>query len=146
MKLEIGDMWTAWAKTDHFIFTGNSFVKRNGALVMGRGIARTVRDKWLGVDMELGSAVNQAKDDDGYYGVILGRKLGVFQVKYFWGHDAEIDLIAASARALSEIAVSKPHERFDMNFPGIGNGKLDYETVLPVLGVMPDNVHVWKFK
>ena len=42
MKLFTGDMWDEYEEADHLIFTGNSFVKNDGTLVMGRGIARTV--------------------------------------------------------------------------------------------------------
>ena len=34
-----GNMWTAFDETALFLLTTNSTVKRNGALVMGRGIA-----------------------------------------------------------------------------------------------------------
>jgi len=35
MKLMKGDIWSIYNQTDRFLFTGNSTIKSNGALVMG---------------------------------------------------------------------------------------------------------------
>jgi hypothetical protein len=37
---KIGDMWSAYDNIDLFLITTNVTIKRNGALVMSRGIAR----------------------------------------------------------------------------------------------------------
>ena len=142
MKHETGNMWDCWDTTDHFIFTGNSYIKANGALVMGRGIAKEVRDRFPGIDIKIGSAIDNHLSK---YGVILGSKVGVFQVKYHFKDEAKIHLIANSTRKLIAKASEKPQERFDMNYPGIGYGKLHRELVEPLLEDLPNNVHVWTF-
>ena len=38
---------------------------------------------------------------------------------------------------------AKGYNRVDLNFPGIGNGKLLMEDVLPVIDCLGDNVNVW---
>jgi len=141
MKHEKGDMWDIWNQTDHFIFTGNSYIKNNGALVMGKGIAKEVRDKFPGIDLKIGKQI----PDMGDYWLILGSKVGVFQVKYHFRDRARLDLIEKSALKLAHTASQKPEERFDLNYPGIGNGNLDKINVGPLLEPLPDNVHVWTF-
>jgi len=40
---------------------------------------------------------------------------------------------------------SKENKRIDLNFPGIGNGKLPRHQVLYLLEDLPDNIHVWEY-
>lgn len=143
MKHEIGNMWSCWDKTDHFIFTGNSFLKRNGALVMGRGMAKEVRDKFPGIDISIGNAIEHHL---GTYCLILGSKVGVFQVKYNFTDEASLELIEYAAKKLAREASKSTHKRFDLNYPGIGNGRLLKADIEPLLKPLPDNVHVWSFK
>ena len=46
-----------WSKEDLLIFTSNGVVKKDGKLVMGRGIARLVRDAFPGIDAIFGKLV-----------------------------------------------------------------------------------------
>jgi len=142
MIRENGNMWDIWDLTDKFIFTGNSTVKRNGALVMGRGIAREVRDRFTGIDLKIGNAI---KFDVGQnYGFLEGSKICVFQVKHHWGNPASLQLVRASVAKMR--ANVDPTLRYDMNFPAIGNGGLSYNEVYPLIKELPDNVHIWTFK
>jgi len=68
-----GNMWEALARVDYFIVTTNAIVKQNGAVVMGRGIAKEMRDKFPGVDKAIGKAIREKGQD---YGLILGKKVG----------------------------------------------------------------------
>ena len=45
MILEHGDMWSVFGKTDLFCITTNSFIRRDGQLVMGRGIALAAKKR-----------------------------------------------------------------------------------------------------
>lgn len=140
-----GNMWSAWDQVDHFLITTNSTVKSNGAVVMGRGIARQMRDQFPGIDAEIGSKILETCGSGGVYGTIIGSKIGVFQVKRFWGDEASPELIAHSAQMLTKHALEHSEKTYALNFPGIGNGKLAYEDVLPLLNVLPFNVQVWTF-
>ena len=141
MKLCTGNMWTIFDTTDHFIFTGNAFIRKDGALVMGRGIAREVRDRHPGQDLYFGGRITHLQP----YHLILGDHFGVFQVKHHFSDTADLGLIGHSVIVLAKAAKDAPTERFDMNFPGIGNGHLAYNDVLPLLENLPDNVHIWTF-
>ena len=55
MQLQYGNMFEAFNEADLWLFTANGVIKRNGALVMGAGIAKTVRDKWPGIDLKIGT-------------------------------------------------------------------------------------------
>ena len=131
-----------------YFFTGNSYVKRNGALVMGRGAARQVRDLYPGIDKQFGQAVLESRDAGrAIYGVIVkcgpNENIGVFQVKHGFREKAKLDLITFSVQVLGEFA-----SRFDrgihMNYPGIGNGGLMQTDVAPLLATLPDNVFIYK--
>lgn len=143
-----GDMWSSLKDADYFLVTTNSFVKNNGDLVMGAGIAKQMRDKVPGIAARFGTAIKAAGPR---YGVILLPKqgslvAGAFQVKNFWGDPAELGLIRFSTEKLTVLANAEPNKRFDLNFPGIGNGKLDYVDVFPIVNTLPDNVHIWTLK
>jgi hypothetical protein len=146
------DYSTPWEYPDIYLFTGNSTIKNNGAIVMGRGAAKQVRDNWPGADKALGKALKERPD-----ALILWvkvyfhpgatnpmQKIGWFKVKYHWSKQAEIALIAASADKLRSIAKRSPEITFHMNYPGIGNGKLSIDSVQPLLEILPDNVLIYK--
>lgn len=141
MQLETGDMWSIHDKTDYFIVTTNSYIRTDGAVVMGRGIAKQLADHIPSIAFEFANDITHL----GRYGIILLDKYGAFQVKKHFSNDAEYALIAYAAAQLAATANVLNKARFDMNFPGIGNGNLDYNEVLPLINHLPDNVHVWTF-
>ena len=145
-----GDMWSVEQEVDHFIITTNSFIKRNGALVMGAGIAKQLRNKHPGIDIEIGYTITSlTRPFDTqirtYYGLILGTYYGMFQVKYHFKDPASLDLIKRSTKELQVHAETNPTKKYALNFPGVGNGKLAYELVKPVMDTLPDNVQVWTY-
>jgi hypothetical protein len=149
MPLQIiqGDMWTEFGTTaDLFLVTTNAFVKRSGELVMGRGIAKQAaqKSKWQ-LPMVFGKMIMEAGvyECADFYGVLVSNldfnspraevktRFGTYQVKYHWQDPARLSLISKSARMLEQIAPE--YNRIVLNFPGIGNGGLPREKVLPVL-------------
>jgi hypothetical protein len=132
-----------------YLFTGNSTVKKNGANVMGRGAARQVRDHFNGIDQLIGYELTQqplahilwiARDentDDASY-------LGWFKVKQNWYEPASVILILESSLQLTAWAKTYPDRLFHMNFPGVGNGQLNIEQVLPIVEPLPDNVLLYR--
>jgi hypothetical protein len=70
--------------------------------------------------------------------------LGWFQVKKDWQQPAEPELIARSVKALTQVADNHPDYVFHMNYPGIGNGKLNQQMVEPLVIGLPDNVILYK--
>lgn len=133
-----------WALPDVYLFTGNAMVRNDGACVMGRGAAKVVRDRWPGVDFALGYMINESKQSLHWVRINDNQHIGWFKVKEHWANDADPDLIRASVTALTKIALGRPAIIFHMNYPGVGNGRLDQTVVEPLLSSLPDNVVIYR--
>jgi hypothetical protein len=121
-----------------FLFTGNSMVKNDGSLVMGRGNARALRDARPGIDMIFGAHIGNL---DEYLLMILPLyRIGAFQVKYHWQAAARTSLIEKSAEVLRTVANLDPSVTYYLPMPGVGNGQLNPKYVLPIVEGLPDNV------
>lgn len=148
MVEEIGDMWQIYAQTDLFCITTNSTITKDDRLVMGRGIALQARDKLPGVDKYFGE---QLKYHTQLYGLIVienfhPQRIAAFQVKYHWRETADLDLIKFSTDKLNTYITKTKPSRVDLNYPGIGNGKLSEADVFPIIVELPDCVHIWRFE
>jgi hypothetical protein len=146
MRLVTGDLWSELGRANLVLVTTNAIVTRSGRLVMGRGAAREARDRFPGLDADLGAIILGSPSP---YGVALARgdhhpvtRLGAFQVKHHWRHPAQLDLIAFSMERLA--GITNRYGRIALNFPGIGNGGLRPEAVLPLLRGLPDHVFVYR--
>jgi hypothetical protein len=145
MRLVTGDLWSELGHAGLILVTTNAVVTRSGRLVMGRGAAREARDRFPGLDADLGAVILGLPSP---YGVALARGdyhpvtwLGAFQVKRHWKDRAQLDLIAFSVERLA--AITNRYARIAMNFPGIGNGGLWSEVVLPLLQKLPNHVFIY---
>lgn len=150
-KYEYGDMFSVWNEADVFMITTNSTLKKNGALVMGAGIAKQIRDRFKGIDRVIGAMIKNTVGHMGLYGILLGdwknkKKLGLFQVKYDWSSEADLKIIRYSTEQLKIFAEEHPEINIHLNYPGIGNGKLDKLDVEKVISVLPDNVTIWEYQ
>jgi hypothetical protein len=158
-------MWSAWDQADLFLITTNSSTRADGRLVMGAGIARQARDRFPGLDARLGQVIqNQAAARTRFshrgreyfsftppYCLLVSPnwpqgKLGLFQVKHWFCDHANLDLIECSVSALRRWCSEHPDARVHVNFPGIGNGRLDSGDVLPLISQLPDSVDVWQYR
>lgn len=150
MILEKGDMWSVFGKTDLFLITTNPIRRKDGAIVMGRGIAKQVKERFPNFPFDFGWRYSiqfmgyQSLTPTGVVGRYDGQLMGYFMVKDHWREEAKLELIEDSVSDLCETAYA--YGRIDLNFPGIGNGKLRREDVLPIIEQLPDNVHVWEFE
>ncbi len=154
MKLARGNMFGHPASL--ILVTTNSYVRSNGTLVMGRGAAAELRRHYPPAEGVFGYSVREYPGAGHFkrYGVILcphigdllpgfpQTQYGIFQVKYHWGKPAIPELIEYSVQSLIDIAHQYP--TIFLNFPGIGNGGLPRETVLPLIQSLPNNVTVWE--
>lgn len=148
MKLIQGmlDYSKPWAMPDIYCFTGNRIIRKDGALVMGRGAAKQLRDQYPGIDQEIGRALGFLPAHRHITAVPMGGPMVLlwFQVKRHWADEADPSLIQAAALQLAEAAHEHPNVTFHLNAPGIGNGRLSWEEVEPLLQVLPDNVLIYK--
>lgn len=147
MQLARGDMWSAFEQADLFLVTTNSVLNRDGALVMGAGIAKQAKDRFPGLDKVLGKAALAAGEP---YGLLVSprwpsAKLGAFQTKANWKEGSSPALIAFSTGKLLAWCQEHPTAQVHLNLPGVGLGGLSREQVLPVLASLPDSVTVWEY-
>jgi hypothetical protein len=145
MKIIKGDLWDNKAAIT--FVTGNSFLTKDGRLVMGRGAAKEALDKFPSIDSVFGQMIKYRQAHLGKYGILIdgvgktmeaSRYLGIFQVKYHFKDKADLSLIKYSAEELYKILVWFPSVA--INFPGIGFGQRTMEEVLPIISFLPDNV------
>jgi len=134
-----------WRFPNVYLFTGNSTVKNNGAIVMGRGAALQVRDTYLGIDLSFGSLI-PISTSLMWVTVAPSQVLGWFKVKNHWADPAELSLIKAAVTELKTLASERPSMLFHMNYPGIGNGKLSVDDVSEIVQTLPDNVLIYSGK
>ena len=145
MILEKGNMWDAFGK-GIFMITTNPSRRKDGAVVMGRGIALEAKTIFPKLPYDFGWLLeckgNCFIDEIGKYN---GTPIWYFMVKDHWKNDANLSIIVSSLDSLKELS-STTNVRVDLNFPGIGNGKLPREAVLYLLEDLPDNVHIWEYE
>lgn len=151
MILERGDMWSVFGKTDLLLITTNPIRRKDGAVVMGRGIAKQVSERFRKLPFEFGEILEGKHglpsncDLIGFYGN-PPQRIGYFMVKSHWELPAELTIIQDSITELVHSwQAPELFKRIDLNFPGIGNGRLKREDVLPLLEQLPDNVHIWEY-
>lgn len=129
-------------------FTGNSYINKEGGLVMGRGAALSVKSKYAGIDKAFGELVrkNLNSADEYYLAWLRPPGIGVFQVKRNFKDKADLELIATSASVLNTFASEYKNYKIHVNFPGIGYGGLRYSEVHAVLRkeCPQDNITFWK--
>ena len=145
-----GDMWDVFGKTDLWLFTGNSFETKDGRLAMGKGLARAVRDRFPGIDREFGRRILPLSLNGVVFtsdGALIMRDeqlIGMFQVKFHFRDKAQLSLIGYSCCKLQQYISIWRWKRIDLNMPGVGEGTLPRNQVLPIVSELPDSVHIWE--
>ena len=90
MKLRQGDTWSVFSEADLFLITANATLTLQGKLVMGAGIAKEARDRFLGLGQALGKALGKAVLEQGkHYGAAREPALARGET---WGVSVEIAL------------------------------------------------------
>lgn len=156
MILERGDMWSIASLTDWFLVTTNPIVNRQGLAVMGKGMAKQAADRFPALRKDFADRLAKKEYEEspvftiGKYQSGTGMfahqlRIGCFMVKHNWKDKANLRLISDSTEHLSALIDYVGVGRVDLNFPGIGNGGLAREAVLPIIERLPDNVHVWEY-
>lgn len=147
MILEKGNMWDVYGNTDLFLVTTNPVINKSGGLVMGRGIAKEFATRFPEGPKEFARLVRAFPSHYvrtlTYTPVFGEQTVGYFMVKDHWAEPAKLSIIMRSTAELMDRAPL--YKRIDLNFPGIGNGGLDREVVLPIISALPDNVHIWEY-
>ena len=144
MQLLHGNMWN-WREGIRVV-TGNSFLRKDGALVMGRGAANQLCVQVPGINLLFGKEIKRICGHLGKYGLIMLNypyDYGIFQVKYHFKDKADLNLISYSVEKLRSWCWVYQSINIHMNYPGIGNGRLSAEEVKPIIDRLPDNVYIY---
>lgn len=129
MLEKTGDLWKARQPGDWVCITINSFIRNDGCLVMGRGIALEATklypdiQKTLGLLIEAHGSRLEVLEDD---------KLIAFPVKKHFKDKADLQIILRSTIQLLD-AAKRIQGRILMPRPGAGFGRLDWLEVKPML-------------
>lgn len=135
------ELWNT--KASHILVTSNSYIRKDGALVMGRGAALEAATRFPNFPYIAGGRISEKWGGHlGFYGTLLSvhKNIGLFQVKRHFKDPAELGIIEASVGSL---LVQMRNETYAINFPGIGYGQLEISRVLPVIQKLPDNVWIY---
>jgi hypothetical protein len=135
--LEIsGDIWEPHVRGYWIVITTNGIVRKDGACVMGRGVARDAALRYPTLPFDLGHLLTK----HGNHVFHLKRyKIITFPVKHHWREPADLDLIRQSAVELLTDSVTLAPPEIYLVRPGCGNGQLDWEDVRPVLAPILDD-------
>jgi hypothetical protein len=147
MIFEKGNMWDVYEETDLFCITTNSTLNKKGELVMGKGIALQAKQRFPDLPRMAGRLIVS----ETVYGLMVCHMpvtpIGLFQTKIHWRNPSLPSVIEISVNNLiSYIKVRPDWKRIDLNFPGVNNGKLKKELVMPIIEKLPDVVHVWEYE
>jgi hypothetical protein len=156
IEIHIGNMWDTYDEAELFLITANSYVKQDGHLIMGAGIALEAKERFPGVDLAMGKHMRKhfCRSQGDYYVMISDgwpeKKLGLFQVKRHFSEPADLQLIELSAAKLAWMMNNRPWVNVHMNFPGIGAGKQSVFDVVkslhPLMEPQEWTVHMWMTK
>jgi len=137
-----GNIWDSYNISNMFIITGNSFIKKDGSLAMGRGIALEAKNKILKIDIIFGKMIIDKCGHLGIYNLINYNKIYLLQTKIHFKDPSSIDLIYNGIERLKSIINNQLI--INMVFPGIGYGGLTKEEVFhKTLVNLPNNITIW---
>lgn len=135
MKEITSDIWNA--ELDAICVTTNGILNKNGELVMGKGFALEVSQRFPGIAKSLGKHVLHFGNVPYLYrNYPLIKELHIISLpaKHHWKDNSDIDLIKNSIKLVVEIANYNPNFRhIGMTRPGCGSGGLVWESVKPVI-------------
>lgn len=173
MKEYYGNILDLIGKERAICITTNLFVKSNGCAVMGRGIAKAIKDMLPGIDSLLGKAINDGVSvgvvanmsntdiialpvkpafeyQSEYVDVSVSHMVGKFKPGDKvpgWACKADMSIIIDSLKKLVHLANEKKYDKIYLPRPGCGAGELDYADVKPALSaLLDDRFYVSTFK
>ena len=125
-----GDLWEARQPGDWVCITINSFIRSDGRLVMGRGIALEALSRYPHIQATLGLLI---EEHGSRLEVLDNDRLIAFPVKKHFKDKAELQIILRSTLQLLEAAPRLTGGRILMPRPGAGFGRLDWAEVRPMI-------------
>lgn len=126
-----------------FMFTANSCIRQNNALVMGAGNAKAFKETYPNVDIEFGKRINHLSEFNVKFLGYGKGLLGAFQTKIDWKNNTPMNVLINSIEKLTYVANNNPYWIFHLPCPAIGRGGLEREVVFSLIETLPDNVYIY---
>jgi len=132
MKVIKGNIWDYWQKGYVIVIPTNRTIKKDGSLVMGKGLAYQCKNKFENIEYQWGAQITQSCEiiPQIFYDA---RRLIYFPVKYNWWEKADLDLIRHSIIELKSLLIEGIVEKIAIPKVGCGNGQLNWKEVEPIL-------------
>ncbi len=143
MKEVNGDLWDTNA--DIIVITTNGATRRDGAAIMGRGVALQAKSRYPDIEYILGALI---RENGNHVNFVIGGLLKIvsFPVKHHWRERADLKLINQSAIELVQLVDRlrlhlKPSSVYAVALPrpGCGNGRLRWEDVRSIIRPVLDD-------
>lgn len=116
--------------------TTNGIIKKNGELVMGKGIALQAAQRFPDIPARLGKAV-KAYGNFTFY--MEDHRIMSFPTKDHWKDHSDLIIIKASAVNAMILAKHFNLSHVFLTPPGCGNGGLHWAQVEPIISPILDN-------
>lgn len=129
-----GDLWEI--PGDARCITTNGTIKRDARGVMGRGVARQAKNRYLALERTLGGHLQLHGNHTGVLieaGPTCAMPLIALPVKHVWEHKADLVLVARSVDELVVLTEARGWQTVLLPRPGCGNGGLAWVAVEKVL-------------
>ena len=137
MKEVNDNLWNT--RADAIVITTNGATRKDGAAIMGRGVALQAKQRYPGIEHVLGRLIRERGN---HVNVITGNypRIISFPVKHHWRQRADLKLIAQSAIELAELMDRHSYGHLvALPRPGCGNGRLRWEDVRSIIRPILDN-------
>lgn len=138
-----GNLWNYHVGGIPICITINGAVRKDGACVMGRGIAAQAAQKFPMLPYTIGKRLRAFPMEVEW---IEQYGLFTFPVKFLWHQPADLGLIETSAVQLRNLVNDLGFKTVGLPRPGCGNGGLEWEVVKPHLHVLDDRFEVVEWK
>lgn len=134
-----GNLWDFHAANTPICITTNGSTRRDGACVMGRGIAQQAAARFPHLPHVVGRLLKSYPMEVRY---LVEYRLFIFPVKFVWHEPADLSLIELSGFQLVELVDKGNFKMVALPRPGCGNGHLKWEVVKPVLHMLDDRFQI----
>ena len=132
MKIIKHDIWDCWNQGYTICITTNPIINSKGKAVMGRGLAFEISQKIPTIQKELAEKLLEF----GNVPILFEQhRIITFPTKHHWREKSDLELIKKSCDHLNDL-LNEYNPKKGIVFlpvPGIGNGKLDKDLVMPIL-------------
>ena len=144
------DLWKNPGVPGMIVVSSHAAVDEDGRLFLGYGSAKEAIRRIPGIEEQCGKHV-LAKAKDGVYGFLPVRPprpearivgFGIFQTRFRWDEGADPGLIRYSMDRLRDYTSTQPALKIRMNLPGVEDGNLPVDDVVPLLLPLPASVTV----